>query len=702
MAVRIAHLDTLLGLTGEIIIAASNLSILQRHIASGDARADPETAEMIKQSSLSTSRISSDLHHLVMDIRLVAIKETFLRFRRLVRDIARMRGRQVEFEIVGADTLVDKTVAEKLYEPLAHQIRNAIDHGLEDPLERQQAGKAPTGRLTLGAYKREDVTCVFVRDDGKGLDADRIRRRAAEMGLCPPGEEASLSTRDVWAFILRPGFSTASEATEISGRGVGMDVVRSVVGALGGEVDIESAPGAGSTFTYRIPQLSAVNITDAVVVRAGEGFFAIPVGNVVATLAIKPRDVHTALGGRGDTIFYLGSLLPLHGLRDILAGGGAPGGGTPSGDATVPVIIVEAKNGRIACRVSEFIRPQKLVLIPLPDGFTPKGVAGTTILGGSQLGLILDPFELVAMASGTALDPNALADRPQAVTDAPAAPAAPRPDAGEAPAAGPPGPAAGGPGPAPAGDALPEGGVAEEFFTEIQEILKAAGEDIFQLDRDPGDMARVHTIFRHFHSVKGNFIMTGFGEVGRFVHDVETVLDQIREKKIQVSQEIIDLLLDAVKNMEEGLRTIRAGRKYVVEDENLLQLVARHKVPPAETAPGGPPEDDGVFRFSPLGTLLYQARRADPQTTVYQGLFRLRPTFQDPSLAAYLAIRRLALAGEIIDTAPGLERIENGFTGDRVKVMFASRLGLEEMRRFCERQLRRHFAVESFELFVPD
>ncbi|MDR1745448.1 MAG: chemotaxis protein CheA, partial [Planctomycetota bacterium] len=243
MPVKIAHLDTLLGLTGEIIIAASNISILQRHLNNSTDEVDKETMEMVKLAAMSTNRISSDLHHLVMDIRMVPIRETFLRFRRLVRDIAKKRGRQVDFEIVGEDTLVDKTVAERLYEPLAHQIRNAIDHGLEDPLERQHEGKSPAGNLTLSAYKKEGFTFVSVKDDGQGLNTDLIAEIAAEKGYVQPG--ARLSVEECMQVIMNPGFSTAREATELSGRGVGMDVVKSTVESMGGEILSETTRGAG-------------------------------------------------------------------------------------------------------------------------------------------------------------------------------------------------------------------------------------------------------------------------------------------------------------------------------------------------------------------------------------------------------------------------------------------------------------------------
>ncbi|MCC8107962.1 MAG: Hpt domain-containing protein, partial [Planctomycetes bacterium] len=546
MPVKISHLDTLLGLTGEIIIAASNISILQRHLNNAENEVDKETMDMVKLAAMSTNRISGDLHHLVMDIRMVPIKETFLRFRRLVRDIAKKRGRQVNFEIVGEDTLVDKTVAERLYEPLAHQIRNAIDHGLEDPLERQHAGKNPTGNLTLSAYKKEGFTFVSVRDDGKGLDIDLIRQIAIEKGYASPGQ--NLSPEECRAMIMNPGFSTAREATEISGRGVGMDVVKSTVESMGGEIVIESTRGQGSEFVYKIPQLSAVNITDAVIIRADYGYFAVPVGNVVATQSIRKDEINTTMG-RTENIKYLDSILPLHDLLYLLTG--MPLEEDAEADS-VPIIIIEAKNGRIACKVSEFIRPQKLVLIPLPEGFNATGISGTTILGGSQLGMIIEPFELVAMASGTALDADSystsstlsmedfqvpeegprLVQPQQPKADAPAAKKDDDGDDGASTRQA---------APAPEMDE----GLAEQFFIEIHDILTELNEDIFQLEKEPESIPRVNTIFRHFHSIKGNFMMTGFNSVGAFVHEVESVLDQIREKKLDVSQEIIDLLLDA-------------------------------------------------------------------------------------------------------------------------------------------------------------
>jgi len=692
MAVKISHLDRLLGLTGEIIITASNISILQRHLSTSSVTIDKSSMEMVKNAALTANRISSDLHHLVMDIRMVPIKDTFLRFRRLVRDIAKKKGRQVNFEIVGEDTLVDKTVAEKLYEPLAHQIRNAIDHGLEDPLERKHSGKDPTGQLVLTAYKKEGFTFVSVSDDGRGLNEARIRQVAVEKGLLSPSAAAAISSAECWNLIMQPGFSTNTEATEISGRGVGMDVVKNTVETLGGEVLIETAAGRGTVFTYKIPQLSAVNITDALIIRTGESYCAVPIGNVVATQAFDPGEVITTMEAT-ESIQYLGSIIPLHDLRGLLSG--APLTEKPG---TLPVIIIDAKNGRIALKVSEFIRPQKLVLIPLPEIFSVRGVSGTTILGGNQLGMVLDPFELIALATGRTLEGGE--DRAFGsqllMADEDFAPVA----AAEAEAG------------AQSAVEIPlednqssesarsldlDESVAEEFFIEIHNILNELNEDIFQLEKDPENIRRVNTIFRHFHSIKGNFIMTGFTNVGAFVHEVETVLDRVREKELSVSQDIIDLLLDSVKNLETGLSQIRAGRGYEVSDTELLATLASYRRTESRADESDEEAGSESFRLSPLANILYYAKLVRDDVGVFQSFIKIGPSFQDPSLVVYLILKRLAQIADLMDTVPPLDKIERGLAVSKLKIMFSSSYSLAEVNRFFEKQLVKYYYVTEFE-----
>ena len=688
MSVKITHLDRLLGLTGEIIITAGNISILQRYLQGWAGVLDKTSLEMARTASLTANRISSDLHHLVMDIRLIPIKDTFLRFRRLVRDLAKKKGRQVNFEIVGEDTLVDKTVAEKLYEPLAHQIRNAIDHGLEDPLERKHRGKDPVGRLTLTAYKKEGFTYVRVADDGNGLDEKRILEIAIDKGLVHRDAAAGLSGEEVRNLIFQPGFSTTREATEISGRGVGMDVVKNMVENLGGEVIIESEPGRGGAFTYKIPQLSAVNITDALIIRAEDDYFALPIGNVVATQAFEPEDLHTAMV-TNESIFYLGAIIPLHDLRTLLYGGAER-----KRNGIVQVIIIEAKNGRIALKVSEFIRPQKLVLIPLPDVFHVSGVSGTTVLGGNQLGLVLDPFELVALATGSGLDASedrylsreavVLQDETGREETRAAGDVLAEDEATAAKAA------------VDREDtAVMDEKMAEEFFLEIQDILKSLNEDIFQMEKEPENSRHVNTVFRHFHSIKGNLIMTGFTDLGNFVHDAESVLDRIRNKELQVDSDLIDLLLDVLKVLESALQALRAGRNYEVRDLELRAALDKYRPEEVEEEPVEG-EDDGVFHLTPLAQLVFHSKQAG-NSNIFQSMIRFKPDFQASNLTAFLILKRLALIGDVIATIPQMDRMEKGYGPDALKVMFATTHDPEDVDRFMRRQLMRHYGVTGFD-----
>jgi chemotaxis protein histidine kinase CheA len=546
--------------------------------------------------------------------------------------------------------------------------------------------------LVLTAYKKEGFTYVSVTDDGHGLDEARIRQTAVEKGFLSPAAASAINQAECWNLIMLPGFSTTVEATEISGRGVGMDVVKSTVETLGGEILIETAPGRGSVFTYKIPQLSAVNITDALILRTGETFCAVPIGNVVATQSVEFKDVITTMGST-ESIQYLGSIIPMHDLRGLLSG--SPLTENPE---TLSIIIIDAKNGRIALKVSEFIRPQKLVLIPLPEIFSVKGVSGTTILGGNQLGMVLDPFELIALATGHTLESGGA---PTAVFDMDMAPdhpdhpvetheAAPAAEAGPAP-----------PPPDKPRHDLDES-VAEEFFIEIHNILSELNEDIFQLEKDPENARRINTIFRHFHSIKGNFIMTGFANVGAFVHEVETVLDRVREKELKVTQELIDLLLDAAKNLETGLVQIRSGHGFEVTDAELLATVASFQKPKVAEEEVQPDSAGETFHLSPLANILYYSRLVSGRGKIFQSFITLGSSFQDPSLAVYLILKRLAEVADLMDTVPPLDKIERGLAVNRLKIMFSANLSLEEMNRFFEKQLVRYYSVTEFENMVVE
>ena len=686
MSVKIRHLDHLLNLTGEIIITSSNISILQRHLRDQAANLDKESMEMVNNSALAADRISGELHKLVMDIRLIPIKETFYRFRRVVRDLARKKGRQINFEIVGEDTLMDKAIAEKLHEVLAHQIRNAVDHGIEDPIQRKQLGKDPVGQLVLSASKKENLNLITVRDDGRGLDPEVIKRTAVRKGLLSQAAADSLSKEECFNLILEPGFSTASEATEISGRGVGMDVVKNVIEELGGEIIIESEPNRGTQFTYRIPQLSAVNITDALVVRAGKVYFAVPIGNVIATLGLSPGDVHTTMQ-EAESILYLGSIIPIYDLLTLLSGDTQTWE-----DDVIPVIIIEAKNGRIALKINEFIRPQKLVLMPLPEMFTIQGISGSTILGGNQVGLIINPVELIDRA---VQDPNkverpvekALFEELSLLSQADS----PLPEVHEEPTSD----LESSPEPVPEENA-PEASFSEEFIREILEILLELNEKVFQLEKDPENESHVNTIFRFFHTIKGNLMMTGQSELGDLVHQVESILDRIRDKEIEVNEDIIDIQLDTIETLDKSLNELKEGRPAKPPNPELLTMLEQYQRDEAMAQVGEDEIYNETFQLAPLSRLLLHTKTAQG-ANIFQSMIRFQPKHQDPFLVAYLILKRLALLGDVIDTVPALENIEQGMILDSMKVLFASTHNQEAVDRFMDKQLVKYYDVVSFD-----
>ena len=267
MQVRLEHLDTLLSLAGEVIITAANLQDLERRTTGTGSAATglgTESMHLIKSCNQATRRVSQDLHDLVMAIRLVEIDETYRLLRRPVRDLCRNLGCDAEVEFAGSDTLIDKALAERLLDPLLHLLRNAIDHGIETSIERKRHGKSLTGRVVVSARDAEHDTTVTISDDGAGIDEQAVREQAATV-LGAAAAQAPLLD-----LICRPGLSTAGQVTGTSGRGVGLDLVKSVVDEFDGEITLETEQPGGSTFTLRIPKLRAVNIIDALTLQAGD------------------------------------------------------------------------------------------------------------------------------------------------------------------------------------------------------------------------------------------------------------------------------------------------------------------------------------------------------------------------------------------------------------------------------------------------
>ncbi|MHB8079549.1 MAG: chemotaxis protein CheA [Candidatus Krumholzibacteriia bacterium] len=376
------RLDRLVDAIGELVIAESMVSqsLVQRAAADG---------ELARQLGL-LDKITRELQEMATSLRMVPIKATFQKMARLARDLSVKAGKPVEFVVSGEDTELDKTVVDRIGDPLVHMVRNAVDHGLEASVEaRRQAGKPDKGRVDLRAYHRGGNIYVEISDDGRGLDRAAILAKGIERGLVREGE--ALSDREIYNLIFQPGFSTAKKITEVSGRGVGMDVVRRSIEALRGAVEIRSEAGRGSTFAIRLPLTLA--IIDGMIVRVGHERYIVPTLSIVRTVQPAPGDVASVLG-RGEMLSAGGKLLPLHRLGRLY--------GVPDAErdpTSALALVIEADGRQTALLVDELLGQQQIVIKSMGKAMQSQpGIAGGAIMPDGRVGLILDPSGLVKLA----------------------------------------------------------------------------------------------------------------------------------------------------------------------------------------------------------------------------------------------------------------------------------------------------------------
>jgi len=372
LRVDVGKLDRMLNLTVEFAIGQGRLRrmIEEKHAATAGLSEVLETQHGLEALFL-------DLQELVMKIRMAPVGPTFHRFARSVRDTARKSGKLARMLIVGEDVEVDTTILEHIHDPLMHMIRNSVDHGLETPDVRRAAGKDPSGKIVLKAFHDSGSIVIEISDDGAGLDHDRILQHARSQRIIPEG--ARLSETEIHNLIFQPGFSTADKVSELSGRGVGLDVVRRNVNTLNGAIHVASQKGQGTTFTIRLPLTLA--IIDGFAVKVDTETYVIPLSSVQECLEL-PREKHCS--EEGGVINLRGEALPYVQLRDLLGGGGK----APEREK---IIVVEYQGGRAGLAADELLGEQQAVIKPLGRLFQGiNGVSGSTILGNGRVALILD------------------------------------------------------------------------------------------------------------------------------------------------------------------------------------------------------------------------------------------------------------------------------------------------------------------------
>ncbi len=378
-------LDKLVNLVGEMVISVARMSQLAGEID------DAAETRSLQGATASLERISRELQEQVMRVRMVPVEGTFNRFRRVVRDMSFELGKKIEIRMSGTETELDKNVIEQIGDPLKHMIRNSIDHGIETPEERKRLGKSEEGTIWLKAFQREGNIFIEITDDGKGIDKQKVLDKAVEKGLAEPGK--SYSDKEIFDMLFAPGLSTNEKVSEISGRGVGMDVVKKNIDDLHGSVDIISEAGKGSTFRIKLPLTLA--IIDGMMVRVGAEVLTIPLSVIDKSVRPSKAEVKT-VEGKGELVDIRGDYIPLVRVYNLF---NIPSEKTDPTDALV--VVLQGTASRFGVLVDDVLGQTQAVVKSIDKNFRKvEGTSGATILGNGLVSLILDVHGIEHMAFG--------------------------------------------------------------------------------------------------------------------------------------------------------------------------------------------------------------------------------------------------------------------------------------------------------------
>ena len=407
--VEVKRLDHLMNLIGELVLGKNRLLKIYDDV---EERYEGEKfLEELNQVVSSLSLVTTDIQLAVMKTRMLPIAKVFNKFPRMIRDLSRELNKQIDLEITGEETELDKSIVEQIGDPLVHMIRNSCDHGIEDSATRLAAGKPEKGTIQLKAYNEGNHIVVEITDDGKGLDADMLKARSIEKGIITEREADAMSDKEAFGLIFKPGFSTAAKVTNVSGRGVGMDVVKTNIEKLNGIIDIESEVGKGTTMKLKIPLTLA--IIQSLLVGAQEEFFAIPLASVLETVRVPIDDIYTIDGKNvlrlRDEVLSLVKLSDIFGVKQVFDGG----------DQTYVVVIgvAEAKLGII---VDSLVGQEEIVIKSMGDYLQNiPGIAGATIRGDGRVTLIIDVGMMMEMAKDIKVDIKASMEASKSVKEKP-------------------------------------------------------------------------------------------------------------------------------------------------------------------------------------------------------------------------------------------------------------------------------------------
>ncbi|MEW5921479.1 MAG: chemotaxis protein CheA [Bacillota bacterium] len=374
--VETAKLDMLVNLVGELLVNSTHVVELARQFES----------ERLKNALSQLEKITSNLQDAAMALRMTSVKQVFDRFPRMIRDLSIEKNKEINLIIRGEDTELDRTIVNRIGDPLVHLLRNAVDHGIETPEERQQKGKPPAGTIVLEARHEGSCVIISVEDDGKGLDPEVIKEKALRKNLIFPEEIEKMSSEEIINLIFRSGFSTASEITDVSGRGVGMDVVKASIESLNGTVEVKTIPGKGTKFFLRLPlTLATIKV---LLLKVGNETYAIPSETITKNLFVASEKIKTM--GHNKVVLLKDEIIPLYSLKEKLGAGGL------EDKPLYCVVVVNAGGRKLGLIVDKLIKQQEVVIKSLHGTVKNiKGISGATVLGDGSVVLIFDPANLV-------------------------------------------------------------------------------------------------------------------------------------------------------------------------------------------------------------------------------------------------------------------------------------------------------------------
>ncbi|MBI4312997.1 MAG: chemotaxis protein CheA [Chloroflexi bacterium] len=388
--IEVAMLDKFMDLVSELVIERSRVNQVHRDIRA--RYGDTEEARALNNASLNIYKVVDELHYGIMKVRMLPISTVFNSLPRIVRDISRQEGKQAEIRIEGKETELDRAVIERLRDPLLHILRNAVDHGLETPEERRAAGKPPAGIISLVASQEQESILVKISDDGRGINVEKLKQAALRKGLITQEAAAAMSDEEATHLMFLSGLTTKEKVTEVSGRGVGMDIVKTNLEAIGGSVDIQSWLGKGTTFTLKLPLTLA--IIQGFLVSSNAATYVVPILSVVETMKRKDANICMVMGR--ETVRFRDSIIPLRSI-DALTEGAACA--ARSGNY---IVLLRSGGRTAAVGVDDLLEPQEVVVKPMGQYLSMvRAFSGATIMGNGSVALILDVPTIISAALGS-------------------------------------------------------------------------------------------------------------------------------------------------------------------------------------------------------------------------------------------------------------------------------------------------------------